>query len=294
MNDKTFSASMAPFREAVDRYKDLLDRPLPPPPLHGAPLGTTLRTDRSSAPCAVLLAPHPDDETLTGGLPLRLRQEEGWRIVVIATTLGSNETRRTERKAELADACAVLDFEGVLPAEEGLNDVTLLNRENDPLAWNEKVACVQALLQRIAPQALFIPHSADGHATHIGTHVLGMDALAEMPKDFSCALIETEYWTPLRAPNALIGLAPQTVAQLMAALACHKGEVARNPYDRRFPAFLIDSVRRSEPLFGAGTATPPFAFGQLCRQGRWIKGRFIPSALRPVRGAEDSLATLFA
>ena len=40
------------------------------------------------------------------------------------------------------------------------------------------------------------------------------------------------------------------VADLMAALSLHVGEVARNPYHLRLPAWMIDNVRRGAELVG--------------------------------------------
>lgn len=70
----------------------------------------------------VILSPHPDDECINGGLPLRLLREGGWRVVNLAVTHGSNPDRQLARARELQAACAVLGFENVLLAERGLMD----------------------------------------------------------------------------------------------------------------------------------------------------------------------------
>src|SRR5208283_2374685 len=63
-----------------------------------APLGDlTLPPRRAAlpeAPCALLFSPHPDDETITGGLALRLLREAQWRIINVAVTLGTKRERR--------------------------------------------------------------------------------------------------------------------------------------------------------------------------------------------------------
>src|SRR5208283_3144516 len=63
------------------------------------------------APTALLFSPHPDDESITGGLALRLSRECGWRIINVAVTLGSKPERRAERLEELKGACRFLGFE---------------------------------------------------------------------------------------------------------------------------------------------------------------------------------------
>ncbi len=44
----------------------------------------------NDAPIALIMSPHPDDECIMGGLPLRLMREAGFRIINVAVTLGSN------------------------------------------------------------------------------------------------------------------------------------------------------------------------------------------------------------
>jgi len=63
------------------------------------------------APVALILSPHPDDECIIGGLPLRLMKEGGIRIINVAITLGSNPQRKQERLTELSKACEWIGFE---------------------------------------------------------------------------------------------------------------------------------------------------------------------------------------
>jgi hypothetical protein len=47
-------------------------------------------------------------------------------------------------------------------------------------------------------------------------------------------------------------------------LTCHRGEIERNPYHLRLPAWMMDNVRRgSEIIQNKETSTPDFAFGSL-------------------------------
>ena len=64
------------------------------------------------------------------------------------------------------------------------------------------------------------------------------------------------------------------VADLVAALSLHAGEVARNAYHLRLPAWMMDNVRRGAELVGGqGSAAPQFAFATLYRLRRWADGR---------------------
>ncbi len=224
---------------------------------------------------------------------MRLKREDDWAIVNVAVTLGSDRARRDERKKELAAACAALGFLCVLADENGLSDVTAAARDADAAAWNRKVDALARIIAHFRPKAVFMPHAGDRHAAHVGAHLLGMDALAKMPKDFSCTVALSEYWRLLDSPNVLVGLGENDLAALMSALACHKGEVARNAYDRRFPSFLIDAVRRFETIGTPGCAAPDLDFAQLLCLGLWVKGRFVPSALNRIVRTGESVSALF-
>jgi hypothetical protein len=121
-----------------------------------------------------------------------------------------------------------------------------------------------------------------------------LDALAKQSPDFSCSLIQTEYWHPIEEPNLMIGIGENDAATLLSALACHEGENARNPFDARFPAYLIDNVRRgSERIGGKGVASAAMDFAMLYQFGVWKSGKFMPSALKRIITADDPVGMLF-
>jgi hypothetical protein len=55
----------------------------------------------ANAPKALIFSPHPDDEVIIGGLPLRLRREMDMNVINVAVTQGSNKARQAERWKEL-------------------------------------------------------------------------------------------------------------------------------------------------------------------------------------------------
>ena len=78
-------------------------------------------------------------------------------------------------------------------------------------------------------------------------------------------------------PNLLVESSVADVADLIAALACHAGEVRRNPYHARLPAWLMDNVRRgAERLGGQGGVAPDFTFATLYRLQNWQGGKLRP------------------
>src|SRR6516162_4761833 len=71
----------------------------------------------ADAPKALIFAPHPDDEVIIGGLPLRLLRELKLNVVNVAVTLGSRVERQAERWQELRNCCEYIGF-GLVAAGE--------------------------------------------------------------------------------------------------------------------------------------------------------------------------------
>jgi len=264
--------------------------PAPPP---AAPPPPPVAAD---APVCLLFSPHPDDEAIGGALAWRLRQEARWRVVNVAVTLGSHVQRRAERWQELAHSCARLGFECVSASGEsvqGLQDIGPSCASARPQHWASCVARVLALLHAYQPRVVVCPHALDGHPAHIGTHHLVRDALADFDRTDGPHLLLGEYWNTQMEPRLMLELGSVQVADLMAALSLHVGEVARNPYHLTLPAWFMDGVRRgAERVGGAGASAPGFSFAALYGWQRWQGGILQPQAAQIV-SLSTPIATLF-
>jgi len=286
-------ASGASASDIIADTLTLLRRSVVVPPIAVSALSTTMPARDISRPCALILSPHPDDECLVGALPLRLHHE-GWQIINIAVTLGSNEQRWSARQAELAKSCATLGFECLLPQENGFSAVTSATRSEDAATWEKMTTRLSDIIAALEPKAIFMPHAHDAHSSHIGTHWLGMDALAKQSAAFTTAVVQTEYWHPHEEPNLMVGLRAEDAAKLLTALSCHSGENARNPFDARFPAYLIDNVRRgSERVGGKGGPSASMDFAMLYKFGVWRSRKFIPSLLNRIVDLQNNAGSLF-
>lgn len=216
----------------------------------------------------LLFSPHPDDECITGLLPLRLMRETGRQVVNIPVTFGSDTKRQAGRALELENACAYLGFHNFRPADE-----------LQPL----EVKDIVSVLMTFRPEVIFVPHADDWNSRHVSTHFLVMAALAEMGPDFSCLVVETEFWRAMSDPNLMVEGDATYVADLVAATSLHAGEVARNPYHLFLPAWMQDNVRRgSELIGGQGHEAPSFGFATLYRLGKWQGGNYMPALKRAV------------
>lgn len=237
----------------------------------GAPLASP-GPGQTGAPLVLLCSPHPDDEVLTGALPLRLLQEQGARVINLALTLGSEAARQAARWAELLEACQLLGFgcqQFMAPA--GFD----VKAGVDGRGWDKGVERLAGLLDDLSPDFVFFPHGQDHHPAHVAvSHLVGV-ALARWTSLAQTAVkaVETEYWRPMAAPNLLVGLTSVDLARLLAALACHRGEIARNPYHLTQPARMLDAVRRgAELVASASSDRPAFLFGELYRLSVWQQG----------------------
>lgn len=76
-------------------------------------------------------------------------------------------------------------------------------------------------------------------------------------------------------PNIMVESSVEDVGTLITALSFHVGEVKRNPYHLRTPAWLMDNVRRGAEHVGPqGSSMPDYTFATLYRLTAWRNGQF--------------------
>ncbi len=261
-----------PYLAYVESFKEIFERG------ESLPLGKIPKPPavelEQNAPLAIILSPHPDDECIIGGLPLRLMRECGIRILNVAVTLGSNHERRSPRLNELQQACDWLGFELMEAKRGGLDNITLQRRREDQSGWEEVVNTIAGIISSENPDYLFLPHDKDWNGTHLGVHYLTMDALQLQSKEFETNILETEFWGQMQSPNLMIESSTTDLADILAALSYHVGEVQRNPYHLRLPAWMQDNVRVGAELVGGqGEIAPDFNFATLYRSSVWQNGQ---------------------
>jgi LmbE family N-acetylglucosaminyl deacetylase len=245
------------------------------------------------APKALFFAPHPDDETIVGGLALRIFREAKMNLINVAVTQGSKRERQAGRLVELQNACNYLGYGVETTGPHGLEKVTPKTRQHEPQIWVGMVRVIADILIKHQPRVILFPHERDWNGTHIGVHHLVMDALKDTPSDFECYLVETEFWGAMDDPNLLVEVSEPDLADLITATTFHVGEVKRNPYHLLLPAWLMDNVRRGAELVGGqGGAAPDFTFAALYRLRQWSQrrlasvlpgGKFLSKAENPAQ-----------
>jgi len=223
---------MKSFNEYVTRLVDLLNDGEALPLGDAAPLPAP--TPAEDAPKVLIFSPHPDDEVIMGGLPLRLARECDWRVINVAVTQGSNLARQEERWEELENCCKHIGFELIQTIPGGFCNISEAAAREADTEWQKALDRIADILKTHRPRLILFPHLNDWNSTHIGT---------SSPKD---------------------------VGDLITALSFHAGEVRRNPYHLTMPATMIDNVRRgSEVVGGQGKCGPKMQFATLLRHRRW-------------------------
>lgn len=236
-------------------------------------------SQKKSLPLTVMiLSPHPDDESIVGSLALRLMHENNAHVVNIAVTVGSDPSRQDERRKELLEACSFLEFENIF-----LDD-----------NWKKKEKELKSLIQKYQPSLIICPHTKDFHPTHIKTSELLKKVLVGFKKE-TLLVAWSEFWAPQAKPSILVEVPLEILEFQMKALEKHVGEVARNPYHLRLPAWMMDNVRRgSEIIGGKGSEATNMSFGilyqlQLLKNGKLTQVKLMTSTLT----SQDNLAQIF-
>ena len=112
----------------------------------------------------IVIAPHPDDETLGVGGTLLRRKAEGaviaWVIVTkISVEFGWSEQRVKQRDSEIKRIKELYDFDEVYT----LNFQTT---QLDAIPMSEIVQAISNVFTSFKPQEVFVPHPADIHTDH--------------------------------------------------------------------------------------------------------------------------------
>lgn len=129
----------------------------------------------------LVLAPHPDDETLMAGATMAALRRRGDPVRVVAVTSGGGTavgrgeaTSATDvggvRAAELRAACVAL----------GVDDVEVWDFDDGglPAARSDVASRVRAELERTRPERVIVPFPYDAHADHVALALALADALA--------------------------------------------------------------------------------------------------------------------
>lgn len=112
----------------------------------------------------LVVAPHPDDETLGAGGTLLRRKAEGatvaW-LIVTGITVGAGwyEDQVNQRAREIERVTRLYDFDDVFQL-----NFPSIQLDNIPLS--ELVVAISNVFKAFEPEEVFVPHAADVHSDH--------------------------------------------------------------------------------------------------------------------------------
>lgn len=179
----------------------------------------------------LVLAPHPDDESIGCAGAILQHRLVGDHIRVIFLTSGeqgipgrpaSEVWGIREREAlRAAQALGIHDFEFWRLADRALG------READRV-----VPRLRQVFQRRPPTRVYIPHPQDGHTDHEAVWPMVEAALQGLPEVApTVSVLGYEVWNPIRQPGHVLDISRELRTKLR-AIRCYESQLALVRYDQ--------------------------------------------------------------
>jgi len=200
-------------------------------------------------------------------------RDAGWRIVNLACSLGRPE-QRVCREAELREACELAGYELRIPPRP----ISISGEVDGDVARAALKELVAREIAALEPAIVLSPALGDRHPGHRLVAEAVRDAILERPQPPRWWM--WELWGSLPRPTVGTLFDQTRLDEVLAVLAAHRGELARNDYRRFVRARAEMNVSlAAELLFGFGAAASPEApyaelLTEVVRVGsRWLLGR---------------------
>ncbi len=213
-------------------------------------------TARSASRSALVLAPHPDDETLGCGATILRKVAAGTPVTVVVLTDGRHSHRSAHltpdelaqlRRGEMAEAATRLGLADGAVRWGGFVDGTLAAHDDALLRF------VRGLVDELAPDEIYATSADESHPDHAAVGRAARRAVAGGP----ARLLEYPVWLwgswPLRRGDRMAS----TTAAAMRLLRRRLTKVRSDGYAERklhalwpgLPAFLLATVQEPAELF---------------------------------------------
>lgn len=177
----------------------------------------------------LVIAPHPDDEAIGCGGTLLRHADEGDRIAVVFLTSGELGLKHLEpeqawgiREAEARAAAATLG----IAALEFLRQPDWFVGER----IRETGAALRPLLERHAPELVYLPHPGEWHPDHQAALPVLRQALGPNPAA-GLLLRGYEIWTPMAEYDHVEDIT-ERMARKLRAVRGYRSQLTELRYDR--------------------------------------------------------------
>jgi LmbE family N-acetylglucosaminyl deacetylase len=155
----------------------------------------------------LVVAPHPDDETIGCGVLMARRRRQGRPVTVVVVSDGGTSHRSPQlspaalgeiRREESASACALL----------GVTDVRFLGFDEHDLRRERAglVASLAGLVSELRPREVLVPSGRDWHPEHRTVHDRALEACRRAGFDGTIREYPVWYWND--GPSGLPPMAP--------------------------------------------------------------------------------------
>jgi N-acetylglucosamine malate deacetylase 1 len=209
----------------------------------------------------LVIAPHPDDETLgCGGTLLRMAEsgaQLAWLIVTrISEEAGFTPQRVQGREAEIEKVRSLLGFSEVF-------QLSMPTRQLDAIPMSELVEQFSGVFKAFKPEHVFLPHRSDVHSDHR----VVFDAGAACAKWFRYPTVrrllsyetisETDFCLDTRSPfqpNCFVDIS-RYLERKLEIVAAYQSELGAFPFPRSIEALrALAEVRGASAGFAAAEA----------------------------------------
>jgi LmbE family N-acetylglucosaminyl deacetylase len=199
----------------------------------------------------VVLAPHPDDETLGAGGSLLAAARSGrpihWVLVTeISETLGFARERVDERRREIERVAEEFGFTSV-------HELRLPTMRLDTLPRLDVVAAIGRVISATRPDTVLLPHRGDAHSDHAVVFECGLAAtkVFRHPTVRSVLTMEIPSETNFGQPGTFVPRHYVDVSDFLerklAIMEQYRGEMAAHPFPRsRDSLMALATLRGSE------------------------------------------------
>ena len=208
----------------------------------------------------LVIAPHPDDESIGCGGTLCRHTARGDRVAAVFLTSGELGLEHLPRD----EAWRVREGEAEAAAEVlGLADLTFLRCPDWTVGdgVDEVAALLRPVLAREAPHSIYLPHDREWHPDHRAA--LGVVQAACRDSEIPAPdLLTYEVWTPLSEYDQVNDITP-VMARKLRAVRCYRSQLAGFHYDRavrglnQYRGALAAQCRYAEVFRHAELTEPP-------------------------------------